>query len=55
MQIKIQIKGRIFSISIGRKTDWFEQSYLLSIAEEWYDENMSVEYAKMLYSFWMEK
>ena len=48
MQIKIQIRGRVFAICIGHKTLWFEQMPFISVAEEWY-ENREVVYAKMIW------
>lgn len=51
MEIRIQIKGRVFSICIGRETKWFSQVYLISIVENFY-ENQKLEYAKMKFSFW---
>ena len=49
MSIRIQFKKRIFEISIGRKTDWFEQIYLISI-EELFINNKEVYYATRLWS-----
>lgn len=49
MEIKIQIKGRIFSICIGHKTEWFEQVCIFAIVEEWYV-NREVYYADLLFS-----
>lgn len=50
MEIRIQIRGRVFSICFGHETRWFEQTYLISIAQEWYDENKQVYYGKMLWN-----
>ncbi len=46
MEIKFQIFGRVFSLCIGHKTQWFEQLPLIMLVEEWYDENKNVTYAK---------
>jgi len=47
MEIKIQIRGRVFSICLGHKTEWFENKYWFTLCEEWYDKR-EVVYAKML-------
>ena len=51
MEIKIEIKGRVFSISFGHKTSWFEQVPLLIIAEEFYNEQREVFYADCILSW----
>ena len=48
MEIKIQIKGRVFSICIGHKTIWFEQVPFITIAEEFYNERREVFYANLV-------
>jgi hypothetical protein len=47
MEIKIQIKGRVFSICFGHKTKWFGQVWKVCIVEEFYH-NYEVTYAKVL-------
>jgi hypothetical protein len=47
MEIKIQIRGRVFSICLGHKTEWFEQVWIFCIVEEWYH-NREVTYAKVI-------
>jgi hypothetical protein len=37
MEIKFQIKKRCFSLCIGNKTPWFEQTYLIMLIELWYE------------------
>jgi len=54
MIIKIQIFGRIFSICMGYKTDWFEQMDFFTICEEWY-EKREVIHADLLFTFWRER
>jgi hypothetical protein len=54
VELKIQIFGRIFSLCIGHKTQWFAQTYLLTIEEQFYsDQNYPFEitYAKMIWRF----
>ena len=51
MEIKFQIRGRVFSIIIGRGTAWFGQISFITIAEEFYDENYQVVYATHIKSF----
>ena len=48
MELKLEMNGRIFSITIGYKTKWFEQIPFIVIVEEWYDDNRIVEYAEWL-------
>ncbi len=52
MEIKFQIKGRVFSIQIGHKTKWFSSSPWITIIEEFYDYGIAggVTYAKMIWS-----
>lgn len=47
MEIKIQIRDRVFSICFGHKTKWFEQIYWFCIVEEWYH-NGEVIYGKII-------
>jgi len=53
MEIKIQIKGRVFSISFGRKTKWFESVYWFSVIEEWYH-HREVIFAKIIIKAWRQ-
>jgi hypothetical protein len=49
MEIKFQIFKRVFSICIGHKVNWFEQTYFLTIEELWHSKNKEVEYATMIF------
>lgn len=53
MEITIQIRGRVFSICIGRHTKWFDQVWKLALIEEWYS-NREVIYAKVIKT-WFRK
>jgi hypothetical protein len=53
MEIKIQIRGRVFSICFGRKTKWFQSVYWFMLEELWYHNNEVMD-AKILKSFWRE-
>jgi len=33
MEIKMQIGSKVYSLCFGRKTDWFEEVYLVSLTE----------------------
>ena len=44
MEIKIQVRDAVYSICIGRKTAWFEQTYFVSVVREWINDQ-KVEYA----------
>lgn len=48
MEIKIQIKDRVFSICFGHKKKWFQQVKWLTITEEFYNEKMEVVYANAI-------
>lgn len=50
MEIKIQIKERVFSICLGHKTKWFSQIWRFCLVEEWYH-NREVIYAKVIKSW----
>ena len=52
MEIKFQIKDRVFSICIGRKTQWFEQVWFFAITELFYH-NREVYYAELIFT-WLE-
>jgi hypothetical protein len=54
MEIKIQKKGYVLCISIGRKTDWYSQLSYIAIVKEYY-ENMELVWASMVYDFWRKK
>lgn len=49
MEIKIQIAGRVYSISLGYKTAWFENMSFLTIIEECHDEKRAVINARMIF------
>lgn len=55
MEIKIQIKDRVFSICIGHETKWFGQLAILTIAEEFYNDQKEVYYANLILSWPKEK
>lgn len=48
MEIKIQIRKRIFSISFGYTTSWYSQIHFITIIEEFYDET-ELTYTKMIW------
>jgi len=50
MEIRFQIKGRVFSICFGHKTHWFRQMSFLVITELWFNKELEVYYAKMLFN-----
>lgn len=50
MELRIQIFGRIYSLCIGYKTEWFGQSNWLTVCRVWYDGNQKVSFAKMCFS-----
>jgi len=45
MEIKIQIRGRVYGIYIGHETKFFEQLPWFLITEEHFDADMKVVYA----------
>ena len=45
MEIKIQIRGRVYGIYIGHETKFFEQLPWFLITEEHFDADMNVVYA----------
>jgi hypothetical protein len=51
MEIKIQIKRRIFSICFGHKTYWFEQIPFVTITEEFYNNAKEVCYANLIFNW----
>jgi hypothetical protein len=50
MEIKIQFRGRVFSICFGRKTKWFQSKYWFCVTEEYYFGNEII-YARFLNKF----
>jgi len=48
MEIKIQCNEYVLSISIGYKTEWFEQIPFICISKEFYVEK-NIVYAKWIY------
>jgi len=48
MELKIEIRGNVYSICIGYKTQWFAQINFITIVQEWYD-HKEVTYADMLW------
>lgn len=50
MEIKIQLKDRVISITFGYKTQWYESVYFITVAEEFF-ENREVVHANILYTF----
>jgi MinD superfamily P-loop ATPase len=48
MELKFEMEGRIFSITIGQRTRWFRQEPFIMVVEEWYGEDMNIEYAQWL-------
>jgi len=49
MEIKLQIRDRVFSVCIGHKTEWFEQLPFFTITEEFHDEKKQVIYANYIW------
>jgi hypothetical protein len=49
MEIKIQRNGYVLSITIGHRTQWFWQIYFIGVAKEYYNDNLQVEYATLIY------
>lgn len=49
MEIKIQIRGHVYSICFGKRTKWFQSEKWFDVVEEWYHDN-EVVYAKVLIS-----
>jgi len=47
MEIKIQIRGHIYSICFGKSTEWFQSLWWFCLSEEWYFQN-EVIYAKVI-------
>ncbi len=51
LQLKIQIRGRVFAICIGHKTKWFGQMALITITEEFYDDTYNICHADLLFEW----
>lgn len=51
LEIKIQWKGKVYSISIGYDTLWFAQIPFIMVAEECYNEYREVYYAYHIWQF----
>lgn len=49
MEIKFEIDGRCFSLTVGHKTKWFSQTPQIMLVEEWYDENLTTVYAQLIW------
>jgi len=50
MELKLQIRGKIFSLCIGYKTAWFTQKWFITIIQEWYyGNNLDPEYAEIMF------
>ena len=47
--IKFQVEDRVFSFAVGHKTKFFGHLPLMMLVELWFDENMNVEHAKVLW------
>jgi len=54
MEIKVEIFGHVYSLLIGRETDWYESIYFINLIEEFY-ENKEVVYARDILSLFPEK
>jgi len=50
IEIRVQIRGRVFSICIGHKTKWYAQVPLIMIVEEFYNKKGEVVDADCLWS-----
>ncbi len=48
MEIRIQWRGRVYSICIGYQTKWFDNMSFLTVIEEEF-EDLAVVYAKLLF------
>jgi hypothetical protein len=49
IETKVEFDGRVFAISLGYKTKWFEQIPTIMVIEEEYDENRNVVWASVLW------
>ena len=48
MEIKIQIRDRVFSLCFGHDKKWFAQVRWFTLTEEFYDDHMDVVYADLI-------
>lgn len=53
MEIRIQRKGYVLSISFGRKTQWFEQLSFFTVIKEYYGDDRKVSFAELIYPFYI--
>ena len=51
MDIRFQIKGRVFVVSFGYQTKWQGSIHFVNIIEEFYDDHYQVVDANLLKSF----
>ena len=49
MELRINILENTYSICIGRETSWFKQVYFITIARLWFDKNLEVSYAELVF------
>ena len=49
MEFKFEIDGRCFSLTVGYNTKWFMQMPQIMLVEEWYNEDMTVGYATVIW------
>lgn len=49
MELRVQIWGRVFVVSLGYKTLWMGNMSFLNIIEEEYDYEKNVVYASLLF------
>lgn len=49
MQVNFTFRGNIYSLDIGYKTPWFEQSYFIMLIQEWRDDQGNVYSADILF------
>lgn len=49
MEIKLQIRGRVYVISFGKNLKWSRSINFINIIEEEYDDDLQVSYATLLF------
>ena len=49
VETKVEFCGKVYSLSIGYKTKWFEQIPTITLIEEEYDDHRNVVWATVLY------
>lgn len=49
MEIKIQIKGVVYSLCFGHKTKWFGQLHFITLTKEYYGDDMCVGFAESIF------